>query len=79
VNQGTVDAAGGTVTLNVRDKTNEGLVRARDGGTLAISGITVQNAGGVIEAGAGSTLNLSSATVVGGRLEGAGAGQVVGW
>jgi len=70
VNQGTVDAVGGTIGLSLRDVTNEALMRARDGGTLAISGITVQNAGGVIRAEDTGTVKLTGATVEGGRIEG---------
>ncbi len=72
LNQGTVEAAFGSLYLNTEDKANSGLMRARDGGTLYLDGITLNNAGGSLRADAGSQVVLQNCTVLGGDLGGDG-------
>lgn len=70
-NSGHVDANLGGRTLELLDfsKTNNGIMRAINGGTLQFSNISVQNAGGTIVAdGLGSNVVYNSSTVVGGGL-----------
>ena len=57
------------LTLNGGPITNAGLLEATSGGTLQISGTTVNNSGGNITAGNGSTVQLlDSADIQGGTL-----------
>jgi len=65
-NQGKIEANGGTVTLNTSNKFNQNIIQAIGGGTLNITGITLDNTAGTLTAGAGSTINLSTATIQGG-------------
>ena len=72
VNQATVNAnaSGGTLLLNGSGGiTNTGTLQASNGGTLEISAITVNNAGGNITSSSGSTVELvNSAVIQGGTL-----------
>ncbi len=75
-NQGIVDAnVPGTGELEIDaggGVTNTNLLEATSGGTLAIVTATVNNAGGTILAGSGSTVNLLAADIQGGTLTNAG-------
>jgi hypothetical protein len=75
VNQGTVEANGGSLTVNSYDASNSGLMQARNSGTLTISGITVDNTGATIQADSTSTLNLNSATIDQGTIAVTGTGS----
>jgi hypothetical protein len=55
---------------------NQGILRATNNATLALSSGTFTNTGGTIEAQNGSTVQLSGATVVGGTLTTAGSGVI---
>tara|TARA_R110002072_G_scaffold42064_1_gene117310 strand:- start:8146 stop:11340 length:3195 start_codon:yes stop_codon:yes gene_type:complete len=72
VNNGLVsaDSDGGQMRLNVNDKINNATFEAVGGGIMEINGITVtQGSGGqIIADGAGSQIELSNATVIGGDL-----------
>jgi hypothetical protein len=72
VNNGVIQADVGGLTLDTEDKTNNNLLQALNGGTLEIRSIQVDNTNGVITAGAGSTVELNQATIVGGNLTGSG-------
>ncbi|MCW5768554.1 MAG: hypothetical protein KIT19_07705 [Phycisphaeraceae bacterium] len=62
------DVPGTTLTLNLKAKTNNALMEAANGGTLAITSIPIhQSGGGTLLADAG-TITLSSATINGGEL-----------
>ncbi len=79
VNNGTVsaDSAGNELILNTNAKTNNADMTASAGGTLTVNGITIaQGVGGTIEAQAGSLVQLTSATIVGGELSSSGDGLV---
>jgi len=67
---GTIDALG-ALTVNAGGQTdvNAGLFEATAGGGLTLVG-AVNNAGGTISAGAGSTINLQDAQIIGGTLQG---------
>src|SRR5690606_35107119 len=54
--------------------TNEGTMRAEDGGTLRLASGTYNNTGGLIEARTGSTVELDNALIAGGTLEAEGDG-----
>lgn len=72
------DVPGTTLTLGNKAKTNNALMEAADGGTLAISNIPIhQGGGGTLFADAG-TVTLSSATINGGDLVTANGGLFVG-
>jgi len=71
VNEGTINAnvSGGALALQTLQLTNESLVEATGGGVLNLNGITVNNSGGNITAGSGSTVQLyASADIQGGTL-----------
>ncbi len=55
---------------------NFGTVRAENGATLAFSSANVDNAGGVIEALAGSTVSIASTNIVGGTIQTSGDGVI---
>jgi hypothetical protein len=65
VNEGTIDANGGRIDFSGADKTNLGLIRARLGGTLAFTGVTLSNPGGLIDLDATSALLLDATRVSG--------------
>ena len=69
-----VDANISGQTLDIsKATTNAGTLQASNGGTLSLlNSITVANTGGVIEAQAGSTVNLNYATITGGTLTNSG-------
>jgi fibronectin-binding autotransporter adhesin len=76
----TIDAnvSGQTLTLNGSGGfTNNGLLEATSGGTLAIDGISIANSGATITAATGSALQLSEATIVGGTINQLGTGTLV--
>ena len=62
------NAAGGVV--------NEGTLQASGSGNLQVLGSVVDNSGGLIEAGADSTVSFSSSTITGGTLNSVGTGQL---
>jgi hypothetical protein len=73
LNQGALDANGGTITLSGSvAKTNAGVMRARSGGSLTLTGFTLTNGEGVISLASGATLNLLGAQITGGSIEGSG-------
>lgn len=77
INNGTVEAnvPSGTFDLISNGKTNNGTMRATNGGILDI-GVTIdQGASGVIEADNG-TVALTATTIFGGRLDSANGGRV---
>ncbi|MCW5932766.1 MAG: hypothetical protein KIT45_00515 [Fimbriimonadia bacterium] len=78
VNQGTVRAnlSGGTLNLITNNKTNTGVMRAENNGTLLISNITVQNTGGQIIADGGSVLLNGTVTLSNGTLSTANGGVI---
>ena len=73
VNEGTIDAntAGGTLSITTNAFTNTGTLQATNGGILSIQS-TINNVGGTISSGPGSTvdlLNLGAGTIIyGGTL-----------
>ena len=75
VNNGTIaaDVAGGTVTIDQAPVTNNGTLRAANGGTLVLNSSVTGGATGVIEAGAGSVV-LQNGVTVSGQITTAGAG-----
>ncbi len=74
------NAVGSLLTIdpsNAGNMTNQGTMRASNGGTLQLTGNgggDFNNAGGLIEAQTGSTVRLTNATVVGGVLSTSGTG-----
>ncbi len=85
INGGTINAnsAGQTLTLDPRNSdaefTNNGTLRASDGGELVLSGGTGRflNTAGLIDADDASTVRISGSTVVGGSLQSTAAGRFV--
>ena len=81
INSGTIDAnssAGtGTLTLNGSGGiTNTNVIEATSGGTLEISGLTVNNSGGAITANGGSVQVINSTIIQGGTLNVLGGGTM---
>ncbi|MCA9268487.1 MAG: hypothetical protein KDA41_08445, partial [Planctomycetales bacterium] len=75
INNGLVSADGGTITLSVRTKTNNGVMQAVNGGLLelgAIPSVGIDNTGGVITVDAASSFSWLSSRIVGGQFNGAG-------
>ena len=76
-NHGTIaaDISGQTLTIDTSGfgLVNTGTLQASGGGTLTLSGTLIDNTGGSLEAGSGSTVILSASTVSNGTLSGAGA------
>ncbi len=73
LNQGTIDGDNPAVPLTLfsNPKTNEGLLRASNGGQLLIANIPVYNAGGTIRPDGGTVvINGSSAEISGGTIDG---------
>lgn len=72
-NEGTVRSESGEFRLLTLEKTNTGLIEAIGPGVVFLSNVTVtQGASGLIRAqGAGGQIQLGSATIIGGDLEGA--------
>lgn len=71
VNNGTIHAGtpGQELLLRASDKVNNGVMGALGGGRLDVLSITLdQTGGGLVSAGAGSVVELNSATVLGGTL-----------
>ena len=77
VNNGLVDADAGTITLHTRSKTNNALIRARNGGAMDINGITLTNTGATLTADPSSEINLNAATINGGTINGGGEVKLV--
>jgi len=82
-NEGLIDAdlpANASVNLTAGDVNfNTGTMRASNGATLGITSTTIDNTGGLIEAAAGSLVNLTGVTIRGGTLldtDGAGPGAI---
>jgi len=79
VNHGTIDAdrSGGYLRISGSDKTNDGLLRASNGGELQIrDNYTLQNAGGTIFADGGNVQLYNQAKVVGGTISRSGSSAV---
>jgi YVTN family beta-propeller protein len=74
INQGTINAnvAATTLTLNPGGFTNQGLLEATNGGTLALSGSTISNRTGTIQVNGGtsSVQFVNGVTIQGGTLAG---------
>jgi|GEM_PF-6389892 len=66
-----------TVDTSAAGATNLGTMQASGGGILRINDSTINNAGGSIQALAGSTVRLENATISGGTLSGAGEFQIL--
>ncbi len=69
-NQGIVNAEGGTIALATNNKVNQGVIQAIDdggsvGGTLNITGITVDNTAGTLGVYDHSTINLNNSVIKG--------------
>ena len=80
-NQGLIDANLGGLYLYLDpsdsgDVTNTGTIRASSGGILVLQQGAYNNAGGVIEAGAGSLVEMSYASVAGGSVQVSGDGEL---
>ncbi len=71
-NLGLVEADQGVLTLSDNDKVNQNTVRATNGGTLIINGVSVDNSAGTVTADANSVVELVGGTIAGGTLNGAG-------
>ena len=74
VNEGTFRVSGNAdLNLNTHPKTNNGVIRAEDAGSIVITGISVDNTSGSIEiTDASSELRLTNATIRGGTISGTG-------
>jgi len=80
-NNGTIQADVGGAVLDIHEqpKTNNGVMRAIDGGVLQLSSVNVDNTAGQIRAEADSFVTLAGAGVTGGLLEGVDGGIVSSW
>lgn len=79
LNQGAIIANAAVpliITPNAAGATNTGVLRATSGGTLSLESGTFTNAGGNIEAQAGSAVAISDATVTGGTVATTGTGTL---
>ena len=72
INNGTLNADYGTLTLSAVNVTNNGLIEAQNGGVMSITSSTIDNSNGIIQSEAGSTVNFSSSSVTGGTINGTG-------
>ena len=77
-NHGTITADQGLLRLDTNPKTNQGTLQATNGGTLLVQSININNTLGTITAGDLSTIDLNSATVTGGVLNGDGVFDISG-
>jgi hypothetical protein len=79
INNGTVSANVATAAMEISgaDKTNNAVMEAVNGATLTVSGVTIlQGVNGVLVAdGANSFVNIGSATVSGGTVQGINGGR----
>lgn len=82
VNDGVIDAdsSGNKLVLLSNPKTNNNIMRATNGGTLEVNGITITNNGQILADGAGASLTLNSATIAGGSISAinGGVGTIIG-
>jgi hypothetical protein len=79
VNQKTISASGGTLTIqpSASGLTNTGLMEAQSGSTLELQAgtpVTYNNTGGTIKALDGSTISAGGLTITGGTLTSVGSG-----
>jgi hypothetical protein len=77
INQGVIaaDVAGRTISVNVNTQTvNQNLMKAENGGTLALVSSPVDNSAGTLLAADGSVVSLQGLAVTGGALNSAGSG-----
>ncbi len=73
VNQGTISANEGAFRIRTRNMTNEGLIRASNGGTLTLDDMTLENASGQLLVGDGGRFMFTSGAIVdGGTVAGTG-------
>ncbi|MEZ5329184.1 MAG: hypothetical protein R3F19_29400 [Verrucomicrobiales bacterium] len=72
LNNGRITADEGGVQLDTHPKANRSVIEAINGGTIRFHNVSVDNAGGSIQAAAGAQVNLDNATISGGALEGDG-------
>lgn len=82
-NNGIIDAdVSSGITVDLSDAGthfNTGTMRASNGAQLLITGTVLDNAGGLVEASAGSVVRLSGSTIIGGTVrdtDGPGSGRV---
>ncbi len=80
VNHGTIqaDKSGYNLTLWTNPKTNDGVMRTANGGTLRLWGTTFYNEGGVIRADSGEVQVTSGANIIGGTLDRTGTSWIAG-
>jgi fibronectin-binding autotransporter adhesin len=86
INVNFTNTAGQLVDANVsgqsigifRATTNAGTLRASNGGTLSFASIPVTNTGGIIQAQAGSTVDIGSSVIIGGTLSNVGGSMISG-
>ncbi len=57
-----------SLSTNFGSSVNGGLLQAREGSTLALSGLPLDNSGGLIEAIGASTIELAGMSVIGGTI-----------
>jgi hypothetical protein len=79
VNQSTINATGGTLTMQPSSVVNSGTFEASSGGTLAFqpgSAVSFNNAGGTIEALSGGTVLMDGPIITGGTLTSVGSGVI---
>lgn len=80
INQGTINATGGTLEMQPTSVVNTGTFEASSGGTLQFSPgfpVPFNNTGGTIEALSGGSVQLYGSTYTGGTLTTVGTGVVV--
>ena len=68
----TVDAAGVGINAATAGATNFGTIRASNGGTLLFSDSTIDNTNGSIQSLAGSEVEFTDSTIIGGTISGSG-------
>ena len=78
INNGLVNADSGAITLNYQDKINNSTIQAINGGTLNVTGIGIDN-NGTITIDETSQMNVSSASITGGTLNGEGTVNINGY
>ncbi len=77
-NQGVVDAnlAGVTMVVDAAPSANTGLMRARNGGSLSLLTLDLDNTGGVLRAEDASNVRINASAIRGGTLETIGTGYI---
>ena len=77
-NNGTIsaDVAGGTITVEPATGTNNNILSAENGGTLALVGNLTNGAAGQIDAGNASAVLQNNLTITGGTINSSGSGSL---